>query len=290
MKMLGQQGYVGMYGEAELASPQHVFYSEALTFRSARHNWQIQPHRHREIVQMFVLESGGCEARIDDKVLQVRAPAVLLIGQGQMHGFAWQIGSTGRVLSVASALLSELTPSSLLHQLVAKQCWQQLPASAFSEILTVCQALKEEENSQALMADAMIGAQLQQLLILLLRQGVEENRSSSGLRKSRRKLERFKQLVSEHASQQHQVSWYAAQIGVSASHLNQICQAELQVTALKVIHQQLFTEAQRLLLFSDMPVTQVADRLGFDEPAYFARFFKRHSGDTATEFRHRQHF
>ena len=43
--------------------------------------------------------------------------------------------------------------------------------------------------------------------------------------------------------------------------------------------------AQALLDASDEPVATIAERCGFDDPGYFARVFRRHSGQTPTGFR-----
>ncbi|MBJ7445889.1 MAG: AraC family transcriptional regulator, partial [Sphingobium sp.] len=37
-------------------------------------------------------------------------------------------------------------------------------------------------------------------------------------------------------------------------------------------------EARRLLLYSQMSVADIAYAIGFEDPAYFSRFFARHIG------------
>jgi AraC-like DNA-binding protein len=44
-------------------------------------------------------------------------------------------------------------------------------------------------------------------------------------------------------------------------------------------------EAKRLLLHSEVSVAEVADRLSFEDPAYFSRAFKKHTGRSPLEFR-----
>ncbi|WP_258550862.1 helix-turn-helix domain-containing protein [Klebsiella pneumoniae] len=44
-------------------------------------------------------------------------------------------------------------------------------------------------------------------------------------------------------------------------------------------------EAKRDLVYTAMTVNEIADRLGFSEPAYFTRFFKRLSGVSPSVFR-----
>jgi AraC family transcriptional activator of pobA len=44
-------------------------------------------------------------------------------------------------------------------------------------------------------------------------------------------------------------------------------------------------EAKRLAYFSDLASQEIAARLGFQDPAYFSRFFKQQSGQTLSHFR-----
>ena len=64
---------------------------------------------------------------------------------------------------------------------------------------------------------------------------------------------------------------------MSQAHLNQICQQYVNANALALIHNVLISEAKRYLIFSDTAVADIAERLGFNEPGYFNKFFKRHT-------------
>ena len=52
------------------------------------------------------------------------------------------------------------------------------------------------------------------------------------------------------------------------------------------MQERLAIEAMRYLSFSGASVKEIAGRLGFSDPAYFARFFRRMTGQTASQFRH----
>ena len=44
-------------------------------------------------------------------------------------------------------------------------------------------------------------------------------------------------------------------------------------------------EAKRLLLHSEISVAEIADHLGFEDPAYFSRCFKKHTSRSPIDFR-----
>jgi AraC family transcriptional regulator, transcriptional activator of pobA len=52
-----------------------------------------------------------------------------------------------------------------------------------------------------------------------------------------------------------------------------------------LIHARLAREAKRRLFHVAAPVSKLAFELGFDDPAYFCRFFKRHVGLSPRAYR-----
>ena len=63
--------------------------------------------------------------------------------------------------------------------------------------------------------------------------------------------------------------------------------SETGYNALRLIHNRLAREACRRLVHVAAPVSRLAFELGFDDPAYFCRFFKRHTGVSPREYRQR---
>jgi AraC family transcriptional regulator, transcriptional activator of pobA len=103
-----------------------------------------------------------------------------------------------------------------------------------------------------------------------------------------RVVHHFEGLVERDFARRHLVSDYAAALGVSPGHLSALCRAQLRQTASARIHGRQVLEAKRLLLYTDLTVAEVADRLGFADPAYFSRFFRREAGSAPAAYRARQ--
>ena len=74
-------------------------------------------------------------------------------------------------------------------------------------------------------------------------------------------------------------------MGLTAGQLSRICREVLGISALDVINARLVHEAQRELVYTASSVKLLASELGFDDDAYFSRFFKRHTGLSPSEFR-----
>jgi AraC family transcriptional activator of pobA len=91
--------------------------------------------------------------------------------------------------------------------------------------------------------------------------------------------------VDRHFKTHRPVDFYANELGVSAAHLNALCRRLTGRSALQIVHERLLLQAKRSLIYTAMTISEVSDSLGFSEPAYFSRFFKRYTGLAPKEFR-----
>jgi len=101
-------------------------------------------------------------------------------------------------------------------------------------------------------------------------------------------VEDFRRLVERDFTRRHRVADYAADLGISPGHLSALCRSRLRASAGALIRARITLEAKRLLLYSNLTAAQVADRLGFDDAAYFARFLRREAGAPPSRLRLRE--
>lgn len=81
------------------------------------------------------------------------------------------------------------------------------------------------------------------------------------------------------------VSHYAGVLGVSPQTLSEACRNSTGVSAKTLISERVILEAKRLLCYSDMPVSEIATQIGYDDPLYFSRAFKQSVGTSPRAFR-----
>jgi len=99
--------------------------------------------------------------------------------------------------------------------------------------------------------------------------------------------ERFTKLLGRHHRSQWTVSNYANEIGITPPHLNAICRKLGGASALRIVHDRLLLAARRELTYTEKSIAGIAASLGFTEPSYFTRFFKRQMEMTPKEYRRR---
>jgi AraC family transcriptional regulator, transcriptional activator of pobA len=81
------------------------------------------------------------------------------------------------------------------------------------------------------------------------------------------------------------VADYAAELGVTPTHLSRVCRETCGRPASSLLHDRQLFEARRLLAETRLPVQDIAAALGFGSAAYFTRAFQSRTGKTPTAFR-----
>ena len=102
---------------------------------------------------------------------------------------------------------------------------------------------------------------------------------------SNRTFVRFRQILEHHYRQLHTVKEYASRLNVSTKTLTNCVYESSHNTPLKIINERIILEAKRQLLHSDLKIKEIAFYLGFEDPSYFVKFFKRQTGYLPAEFR-----
>lgn len=95
----------------------------------------------------------------------------------------------------------------------------------------------------------------------------------------------FRKLLTNNYLKEHYILFYSSQLNVSSTYLSRIVRKISGRSVNEHIAHMLITEARRLLDCTDLPVKQIAYRLGFADHASFGKFFRKQFGVSPTEYR-----
>jgi AraC-like DNA-binding protein len=124
-------------------------------------------------------------------------------------------------------------------------------------------------------------------LLVLLNRWYEARHRTPGRAFPSPHAERFRAMVERDFRWRHRVAEYARELGLTPGHLNTLCRAGLGASAGTVIRARITLEAKRRLAYGGEAAAAVGAALGFDDPAYFSRFFRRQAGVSPSGFRSR---
>ncbi|MCC6075259.1 helix-turn-helix domain-containing protein [Pseudomonas sp. GCM10022188] len=293
-------------GELSWPTPD-LLHCESIAERSRLHDWEIRPHRHGDLAQLLYLRRGVARMEIEGRQIAVEQAAVQVIPPLTIHGFRFSTDVDGYIVTLAAPLLANLQAHLGTQQAVLAQPGLYLLGDdELRHVDALFQAIAEEYASAAAPGrDLLLQSLIAALAVWLSRRLAAPPSSERGLGGPRQGgprtgdrrpggprgerageyLAHFTQLLEAHFREHWAVEEYARRLDISTAHLNGICRRLHGHSALGLLHQRLLLEAKRNLIYTSLTVNQIAELLGFSEPAYFTRFFKRLTDTTPGAFR-----
>jgi AraC family transcriptional regulator, transcriptional activator of pobA len=279
-----------LYGEAPRpAGP--LLHVETIEARSARHHWKIEPHLHQVLHQMIFVQHGHGVTLADGVRAQYRPPALVVIPAGTVHGFEFEPGTSGHVISISDELQRDLVRQEPgIAALFARPLTLELRREAVraTDLERSVHMLAREYTRIDSGHRLALQGWLQVLIGNSLRL-VQHLPSAADPETGQRRalVTRFSDMVEKRFRSSQSVAEYAAALHVSASRLRSACLALAGQSPIQLIHARILLEAKRRLHYTDGPVREIAYALGFDDAAYFTRFFSRRTGLSPRAFRRR---
>jgi len=260
------------------------------SFQHARRDVR-RAHRH-DFFKLGLLIGGRGYLSADFNDYAIRPPMLFQFGPGVVHGWRPTELPRGFVMSFELAFFGEDAHDRAEVAEAPVFCLHSgprvLPLSAEQRSIfePLARAMQREYESRGKEHAAAVRSYLRIWLI-------EANRMAEARRPERWNdrgtalTNRFLCLVGENFRTLSGVSDYAARLHVTPSHLNETVRRTMQKTAGQVIRERMLLEAKRLLRHSDLSVSEVAYHLNFEDPSYFARFFRKQAGQSPAAFRAR---
>ncbi|MEU3502844.1 helix-turn-helix domain-containing protein [Streptomyces hundungensis] len=240
------------------------------------------PHRHTFYEIVYV--TGGHGAHVLDSIQRpLNPPQLCVIAPGQIHHWADAEQLTGHVV-----LFNEDFLLSRPQDVAALRSLSSVPGHAPGD---------QSQPIEALLADMaaeyrdlrpgyrkLLRASLHILIVRALRTCSSTEETATHSRATEVAAD-FARLLRLPGGVCRSVDSYAQQLGMSAGHLHALVRQSTGLTPGGLIRLQRTLEAKRLLLATQLTVRQVGSAVGFRDPAYFCRFFRRETGMSPGEFR-----
>lgn len=283
-----------LYGETRHWPTPDLLHCESIPERSRLHNWRIRPHRHADLVHLLHLSAGKVTLELEGSRRSHEAPLLIVVPTMSIHGFHFSPDTQGHILTLAKPLTKRLEErlagqASILFRAMAHSLQERRLAR---RIALLVGQLDEEYRHPAPGREHCLEALVEALTIEASRltTALPTNVQTHARRSdhTHRHLQNYLALIEAQFRQQPSVERLANQLGITSAHLNLVCRRLAGRSALQLLHERLLLEAKRQLTYTNMTIGQVADSLGFSEPAYFTRFFKRLTGLSPRDFRRRQ--
>ncbi|RYM33302.1 AraC family transcriptional regulator [Brumimicrobium glaciale] len=241
-----------------------------------------EPHRHNYYTVLIVNQSEG-QHRIDFNSYALANQQVFFVAPGQVHQVIEDKKSVGFAMTFSNLFLVENSiPLSFIDSLNLFQNYGQSPPltpseKQFGQIENYANSIFELFQSDKNMRTLSIGSYLKLLLIecnnICSINPIESDVDTTG----DNLLRSFRKAVDKDYKKEHSTTYYANELNITPDHLNRTVKTKIGKTAKDYIQARIITEAKRLIFFTDLTNKEIAYELGFNEPANFSAFFKKHT-------------
>ena len=150
----------------------------------------------------------------------------------------------------------------------------------------ILQMLQDEFDTPDQIQGEMMQVLLKRLIIIVTRLAKDQYVNEKELPGEKLDIVRkYNFLVETHFRTQHQVKFYADQLFKSPKTLSNLFALYNHKTPLLIIQERVIMEAKRMMAYTDKSAKEIAYELGFEDAGTFGKFFKRHTGVSASDFR-----
>ncbi len=249
-----------------------------------------EPHRHNYYTVLIINKAKGLH-KIDFNTYELANQQIFFVAPGQVHQVIEAEKSIGFSMVFSNQFLVENSiPLSFIDSLNLFQNYGQSPPltpskEQFEIIEDFANNIYKLFGSDLTMKNLSIGSFLKLLLIecnnICSINPIESDVDTTG----DNLIRAFKKAVDASYKEEHSTTFYANALFITPDHLNRTVKAKIGKTAKDYIQARIITEAKRLLYFTELTTKEIAFELGFNEPANFSAFFKKHTQLSPSNFK-----
>lgn len=243
---------------------------------------------------LILVTQGACVQLVDFAHFRCSPGSVLVLRPGNAHSFGsahdwdgWMVLFRPEFLWAAGPAAQDKALADGMDGLPT--AWALDGATAEVAAHAIAQMHQDTQTHAAsLHAHGLLRYQLYALLTRLRMAHEQQSAQRIPPGRALQRFKAFEVLVEKNFATWHQLPKYARQLGCSEKSLVRATLEAAGSTPKAFISARVVLEAKRLLAHTTWPVARIAESLGYNDVANFAKFFKREAGCTPTEFRRSQ--
>ena len=203
-----------------------MMHIETIAARSALHDWEIADHRHDRSFQLLLVRKGQAVAQVAGRTELLQGPCFLCVPQGEAHGFRFEPGTEGFVVTLSGDFLARTTEADPLRRLLTAGGHGALSEATSARIDWLAAELLR--LSQDWPFDQRLAGSLFEALL----RSLPDQRKELPLDP---RLTRFRRLLEQHLADHRPVSFYAGEVGLSQRSLARLCMRHFGCTPRQAI-------------------------------------------------------
>lgn len=264
-------------------SNENDFYANSIKKHIAEHHFTVTPHKHDFYLTVLFTKGRGTH-NIDFTSYKIKPGVAFTLSPGQTHNWTLSKDIDGYIFFHTKNFYDEASIASIKNFTFFNSIHNPPVVSVTnkSKINTLFAAIKLEYESNEPLKFQKLHA-LVTLVYIELSRSYNKNEAPKN-QNYLSKVRQLEDLIDVNFKTIKHAHEYASLMAMSEKHLNRISKTCLNKTTTDLITNRIMLEAKRDLTHTNLNVSEVAEKLGYFDNSYFARLFKKKSGQTPIEF------
>jgi len=274
-----------VYGEPSRALDVGFLHVETVMERKSLHLGHVAPHQHPLMGQISYWFKGSGTYRIEDMTWNFSAPTISFVPSNVVHGFDVDEQSDATVISISDDLLRAAAPHVDLRLDVPVLVSGERADDNWTKLDALFNMIADEYRAGAGASEKVLVGLVSVVLSVMGRLG-----GSSGFDTASPTVAQgmaLRRAIDQHYKEDWPVRRYVELLATTPHLLDKSAREVFGKTVKEMVLERRLLEAKRLLKFTIRPVEDIGRAIGFDDPAYFSRFFRKRTGEAPAAWRRR---
>lgn len=230
---------------------------------------------------MVFLRKGDFIQQVGADKYNISGPSILYVSEGDAFSLISNVGDlSGYFILIENKVLSSVISKVEIADLLNIETVTKLDKTIASWFHNLCELMYREVSAEK--PNRSVGNGLLQALIHKL---IELNEGKKAISRQHEVANNFKQLLNESYKEHKSVAYYAEVLNVSENYLNRCVSKYFEKTCKHLIQETAIINSQILMFESNKDISEISFEVGFDDPSYFSRVFKKITGQTPSAFK-----
>jgi AraC family transcriptional regulator, transcriptional activator of pobA len=282
---------IPIYGLDNFSSPSSPHKGFQVEVFDARRHFEVQyPHRH-DFYEVLYLSGGSGFHIIDSNKYKIEPPCIFFMTPGQTHKLELSQDIDGYIFLFTSDfyLLNQSNKNKLLgfpffHSVTRENpplAITQAEDNAFIKNLFVrgCNTVKAGNPSEEIIRSLL------DMILQTCNQLYPKEYKVLPNNKGHITVKKLMLLIEENYHLNLKVNEYAEMLSITPNHLTQLVKQIAGKTTNEILQEKNILEIKRLLLYTNLTITEIAEQMNFADQSYFTKYYKKCTGQTPLQYR-----
>ncbi len=249
-----------------------------------------KPHTH-SFYQIIWFKNNIGKHYIDFEIYNIKENRLFFVAKNQVHYYENRPDYKGYSIHFNESFIlsNEADINFFLTYHIFntnEEPYFQIPQRLENQIERFFAQMKDElKNTDEFGNERILSNLLKSLLLVIEREERKNTKSSNALSNHKTTYLSFRDLLENNFHKNWSVSNYADKLAVSTKTLNTITKKQSGKTVSQTIADRIILEAKRKLTHTNAYINEIAIHLGFQDPYYFIKYFKKQVNCSPSEFR-----